>query len=135
MNVEKATKKDLYFTNEHEWIDFKGTVAYIGVCAFKLTGFKAIHNLSFAEPSGFLKQGEVIATISYGDYLVEVLMPIDGKLQQINEELITGNKNILLEHDEGSNWIALINPALPYDRKGLLLPKEYRMNGKGKNAK
>ncbi len=135
MKVEKAWIKDLYYTNDHEWINFQGTVAYVGVCPFKLTGYRDIHEILFAEPSAFLKQGEIIATIIYHDYRVEVHMPVNGKLQQLNPELITGNKNILLQQAEGSAWIALINPALPYERTGLLLPKEYQLNSKGKYAK
>ncbi|MEI9806580.1 MAG: hypothetical protein WDO16_01155 [Bacteroidota bacterium] len=86
MNTKKATKKDLYYTNEHEWIDFQGTVAYVGVCAFKLSGFKEIHQVICSEEYGFKKLGEVIATIKYSDYQVEVRMPVDGKLQQVNKE-------------------------------------------------
>ncbi len=134
MNLEKATKKDLYYTAQHEWINYQGVIAYVGVCAFKLTGFKEIHSVSFSGNDGFLKQGELIATISYGDYRVEVRMPVDGKLQQVNDELFS-NKNILLKESEGSGWIALIHPAMPYERRGLLLPKEYQLNGKGKYAK
>jgi glycine cleavage system H protein len=135
MKIEKATKKDLYYTKEHEWINFQGTVAFVGVCAVKLEGFKKIHALSFPECSGFMKQGEIIATISYSDLRVDVRMPVDGKLQQVNQELITGDKNRLLQQSEGLGWIALINPVLPYERKGLVLSKEYRPNGKAKHAK
>ena len=135
MKVEKATVKDLYYTNDHEWINFQGTVAYVGVCSFKLTGFKEIHDLWVAKPAGFFKQGDLIAAISYYDYRVELRMPVDGRLQQINETLINDPKNILLQQSEGTGWIALIFPSLPYERKGLLLPKEYQLNGKGKHAK
>lgn len=135
MNNEKTTKKDLYYTNEHEWVDFQGAVAYVGVCAFKLSGFKAIDHVIFNETSGFKKQGAVIATIKYSDYKVEVYMPVDGKLQRVNEELINGKQNILLQQGEGKGWIALIIPTRPYERKGLLLHKEYQMNGKDKYAK
>lgn len=27
--MKKSTAKDLYYTKEHEWIDFQGSVAYI----------------------------------------------------------------------------------------------------------
>jgi glycine cleavage system H protein len=135
MKIEQAGKKDLYYTEEHEWVDFQGTIAYVGVCAFKLTGFKEIHKLSFPITYGFLRKGEVLATILYGDYQVDVQMPVDGKLQQLNKELISGDRNTLLKQSEGAAWIALIIPAMPYERKGLLLPKEYRPNGKGKYAK
>ena len=135
MKIDKAAKKDLYYTKEHEWIDFQGTIAYVGICPFKLTGFKDIHGISLAEPPVFLKQGEKIASITYADYQVEVLMPVAGKIQQINEALFTNDKDIVLKQSEGAGWIALIIPSMPYERKGLLLPKEYQLNNKNKYAK
>jgi glycine cleavage system H protein len=135
MNKQQSTKEDKYYTTDHEWVDFKGTVAYIGICRFKLTGFKQIQEISFNEPSGFKKQGEIIASIKYNDYLIEAHMPVDGKLLQVNEKLVAGNPNILLDCAESSAWLALIVPSLPHERKDLLLSKQYRMNGKGKYAK
>lgn len=135
MNIKQSTKKDQYYTKDHEWIDFQGTVAYIGICKFKLTGFKQIQEIKFIEPSGFKKQGEVIASVKYNDYLIEAHMPVDGKVLQVNDKLVSGNPNILLDCAESSAWIALIVPSLPHERKDLLLPKQYQMNGKSKYAK
>lgn len=135
MNAQQSIKKDQYYTKDHEWIDFQGTVAYIGICKFKLTGFKQIQEISFNKPSGFKKQGEVIASVRYNDYLVEAHMPVDGKVLQVNEKLVSGNPNILLDCAESSAWIALIVPLLPHERKDLLLPKQYQLNGKSKYAK
>ncbi len=135
MDMEKSTNKDLYYTNDHEWIDFRGTVAYVGVCGFKLIGFKSIHQISFKETSGFRKKGDVIATIKYNDYQIEAHMPVDGKVVQINDILLSGDQNVLLQHPENNCWIALIVPAQPYERNDLLLPKQYRINGKSKYAK
>ncbi len=135
MNAQQSTGRDLYYTKDHEWVDFKGTIAYTGVCSFKLLGFKEIQKITFTKSFGFKKQGEVIATIQYKDYQVEAHMPVDGKLQQLNETLMAGNKNMLLEFAESSGWIALIIPSQPYERKELLLPRQYRMNGNGKYAK
>jgi len=135
MNVKQSTTKDQYYTKDHEWIDFQGTVAYVGICKFKLTGFKQIQEIRFNEPSGFKKQGEVIASVKYNDYLIEAHMPVDGKVLQVNEKLVSGNPNILLDCAESTAWIALIVPSLPHERKDLLLPKQYQMNGKSKYAK
>lgn len=44
-------------------------------------------------------------------------------------------KNMLLRQPENNGWIALIVPSQPYERKDLLLPKQYQMNGKNKYAK
>ncbi len=135
MNRKKSANKDLYFTKDHEWIDFQGTVAYTGICNFKLKGFKEIHQIRFKEPSGFRKRGEVIATITYNDYQIEAHMPVDGRVIEINETLLSGNRNSLLQDTENSGWLALIVPSQPYERKDLLLPKQYQMNGKDKYAK
>ena len=135
MNTAKTNNKDLYYTKDHEWIDFQGTVAYTGVCHFKLLGFKEIHQIRFKEPSGFKKKGDVIATITYNDYQIEAHMPVDGKVVEVNETLLSGNRNALLQHAENSGWLVLLIPSRPYERGDLLLPKQYQMNGKGKYAK
>jgi len=134
MNPEK-NNKDLFYTNDHEWIDFQGSIAYVGVCRFKLLGFKQIEQIEFAENTGFKKRGEVIATIRYNDYQVQVNMPVDGKIISLNDLLSTGQENILLQHAENAGWVAVIAPSQPYERKDLLLPKQYQMNGKTKCAK
>lgn len=135
MNIDKSAKKDLYYTKDHEWVDFQGTVAYTGVCHFKLLGFKGIHKVKFKGVPGFKKQGEVIATIKYNDYQIEAHMPVDGKVVEVNETFFSSNPDSLLQHAESAGWIALIAPSQPYERKNLLLPKQYQMNGKGKYAK
>lgn len=135
MSMEKEANKDLYYTKDHEWIHFLGDVAYTGICYFKLLGFKDIHKVKFREESGFKKKGEVIAIIKYNDYQIEAHMPVDGKVIQVNEKLLSGRQDILLKQAESAGWIALIVPSEPFDRKDLLLPKQYQMNGKSKYAK
>ncbi|MEP7163413.1 MAG: hypothetical protein ABI741_01905 [Ferruginibacter sp.] len=135
MRTDKPSKKDLYYTKDHDWIDFQGTVAYIGICAFKLIGYREIQEIVFNEPSGFKKQGEKIATIRYKDYKIVANMPVDGKILQVNDPIKAGDYGVLLKEPETNGWIALIVPAQPYQRNGLLLPKAYQLNGKNKYAK
>jgi len=135
MHTQQPATKDLYFTNDHEWVDFKGPVAYTGICSFKLTGFREIQQISFNEPLGYKKKGEIIATVSYLDYVIEAHMPVDGKVVRVNNELVTGDKNVLLNHAETIGWIAMIAPSQPYERSALLLPVTYRMNNKSRYAK
>jgi len=130
MNMEKTTNKDLYYTKDHEWIEFQGSVAYVGICSFKLIGFREVHQIIFKDHTGFKKQGEVIAIIKYKDYLIEFHMAVDGKIIQSNEVTLLANPNILLQHAETSGWVILIVPSQPYERRDLLLPKQYLMKGK-----
>jgi glycine cleavage system H lipoate-binding protein len=134
MKIEMTASKDRYYTIDHEWVDFHGTIAYAGVCAFKLTGFKGIEYLELAE-CGFKRKGEKIAVIHYREYRIDLCMPMDGKLLKLNDLLLTGDYGLLLQYPESNGWIAQIAPSQPYERKGLLLPAEYQLNGKNKYAK
>lgn len=134
MSFSSTITEQRYFTHDHDWIDFKGAIADVGVGKFKLTGFKAIDKIVFADVSGFLHAGELIASIYYRDYKVDLKMPIAGKISEFNSSLLNGTADCLLQ-SYGACWIVKVIPAQPYERKGLIPPKEYQMNGKSKHAK
>jgi len=123
-------KRDLYYTMDYEWIDFQGSVAYIGICPFKLTGIKEIQKIEFSKDNNSKKCGEVVASILYEDYKIDVHMPVSGKILSINNAILFGNKNIVLQEPENSGYIALIVPSSPYDRQGLTISEKYRMSTK-----
>jgi glycine cleavage system H protein len=62
METPNLIKRNIYYTNDHEWIDFQGSVAYIGVCRFKLSGFKEIHMIKFTEISDLDRQKRCTST-------------------------------------------------------------------------
>ena len=126
-------KRDLYYTNDHEWIDFQGSVAYIGICPFKLSGIKQIEKIEFSEEDNLKKCGEVVASIIYDDYKIDVHMPVNGKIISINDAILSGNENIVLQEPETAGYIALIVPTSPYDRQGLTISEKYRMTSKTSN--
>jgi glycine cleavage system H protein len=126
MQIDKIPERDLYYTGDHDWIDFQGKVAYVGVCRFKLTGFREVQQLIVKEPLGFKAKGQIIATIRYNDYLVDARMPVDGKVVQLNDLLLAGDYSILLQQPEHNGWIALVIPAEPKEREQLLSPEEYK---------
>lgn len=132
MSRSKTVKKDLYYTNEHEWIDFQGTVAYIGVSLFKVAKIKGIEKIVFPKDTGFKKQGDIVATIHFNDGQISVHMPVAGKIIRLNDALLLVNQHILLEQPENDGWIAFIGLAQPYERKGLIKPDQYKLLTKRK---
>lgn len=127
MNTGKNAKRELYYTNDHEWIDFQGSVAYVGICRFKLKGIREVEQIVFAINEGVKEQGEMIAAIQYDDYEVEVHMPVNGKVISINEALLSGDRKILLEQPEYNGWVALIVPDKIQERTGLMTPEQYTL--------
>jgi len=118
--------RDLYFTNDHEWIDFQGAVAYVGVCNSKLSGLKQIIKIAFSKYSRITKKGDVIAFIYSKNSKVPVHMPVDGKIISFNEQQLLIDRNTALQHHENDIWIALIGLAQPYERKGLMQLAQYK---------
>ena len=65
----------VYYTYDHEWINFQGEFAYMGVCSFKLLGFRNIKDISFSDPViGFKKKGTLLAVIKSAEYQIEAYM-------------------------------------------------------------
>lgn len=123
----KPANKNLFYTNDHEWIDFQGSVAYVGVCSFKLTGIKEIHQVIFSENPDLVDRGEAIASIQYDDYRILVHMPVPGKIISFNDVLLTDEKSVLLQQPEDNGWIALIVPDMDKERTGLQSSEDYKL--------
>jgi len=132
MNEYLASPDGIYYTKDHDWIQYKGSLAITGVSGFKLTGIKEIHNFIINEPMGLKRQGEKLATIHSNDYRIEILMPVSGLVLQINTELARGNLGLLVQEPERGGWVARIKPLQPEERSGLLLPEQYRLKVSGK---
>lgn len=126
MSKSRTSKRDLYYTNRHDWIDFQGSVAYIGACLLKLNKLPEVRELQFTGNSGFAKAGEVVMRIECTDSSIPIHMPVDGKIISINEVLLEGNHQLLIDQPENNGWVALIVPSKPYERIGLMQPEQYK---------
>jgi len=130
MKMLQEFQNALYYTHDHEWIDFQGPVAHVGVCAFKLTGIKQIRQVEFKQGRDLKKAGEILAIIHSGEYKIPIHMPVDGEILSYNEELSSDKQNILLEQPERSRWVAFIVPSVPHEQNGLLSPEQYQAKNK-----
>ena len=126
MNKLKSFKRDLYYTNHHDWIDFQGSVAYIGAAMIKVIEAPSLFKLEYVDNKGFARQGDVVARLESDGTTIPVHMPVDGKIISINDMLAEGNHQLLLDQPENKGWLALIAPTRPYERAGLLQPEQYR---------
>ena len=114
-----------YFTDDYEWIDFHGSVAFVGICKYKLIGLKSIDKLQYADITSHIKKGEVLAKITSEDYTILIHMPVDGRVIQVNDDVINQPERLL--ENQITNWIAKICPLAPYKRDGLISGKQYQL--------
>ncbi|MBN9383565.1 MAG: hypothetical protein J0H74_22595 [Chitinophagaceae bacterium] len=120
----------LYYTHDHEWINFQGSLAYVGVCAFKLTGIKQIGRIEFDDSGDMKRAGDLLAIIHSGEYKIPIHMPVDGEVLTYNPELSNDWRNMLLQQPEHIGWVAFIFPHTLYEQNGLLSPEQYQAMNK-----
>jgi glycine cleavage system H protein len=118
--------RELYFTPDHEWIRFEGSVATIGLSSFKLTGYKKISAYFFMESEDVIAAGTPVASFEYADYIIELQMPVTGKIMQWNKTLFAESAINMLGAINQFTWIARITPATPYERTGLMQAIHYK---------
>jgi glycine cleavage system H protein len=118
--------EELYFTADHEWILFEGSLATIGLASFKLTGYKKISAHFLIEPEGLIRAGSPVASFEYGDYVIDLQMPVTGRIMQWNKSLFGESPVHMLESINQFTWIARIIPVDPCDRTGLLHATHYK---------
>jgi len=129
MQAAKLVKRDVYYTHKHEWIDYQGSIAYIGVSAQKLKHIDDIQHIQILEATHNRQQGEIIAYIQSGEKNIPVHMPVSGRILSVNDRLLNGEEQILIDQPENNGWIALILPSTPLERMGLMQSAQYRAYG------
>jgi glycine cleavage system H protein len=120
----------MHYTQDHEWIDFRDSRIYAGVSKFKLSGFHALHEVKFSPTDGFKQQGEVLAFLKYDDYQIHVHMPVDGRINQINNIFQIEDLSLIYFYLKCDGWIFAIDPSDRKNRKGLVTRKEYLLLNK-----
>jgi glycine cleavage system H lipoate-binding protein len=125
----------MYYTKDHEWIDFQHTAAFVGVSNFKLTGFQSVDEVIFTDLKSLKKKGDVVAWLRYDDYKIEILMPVDGRIEQVNKVLLGKDSKKISEHLAKTGWMFSIVPANSLDRYELIPIQEYLSAMKNKFSK
>ncbi len=113
-----------YYTDEHDWVEFSGTVAYIGVSGFKLTGIEKIKSVEFIVDSAYVENNELLGYLHADDYKIPFNMPFDGKILEHNEKYINAAEKFI-EVDGDSMWLIKVAPRAPYSREGLTMTEQY----------
>jgi glycine cleavage system H protein len=125
MNMSTISRPRIHFTKDHEWIDFNGTVGFIGLSAFKLAGIKKIDSVKWFNNKGSIEKGTLIANLYSGDEIIPVNAPVKCKFLGPNIRL-NNNLDLILESPQDRGWIFFITPSKFQDREGLLQPEDYQ---------
>ncbi len=100
-------KKDLYYTEDHEWLKVEGNVATIGITDFAQHALGDIVYVELPEVDETFDAADEFAVIESVKAASDAYMPIAGKVVEINEEL--EDEPGLLNEDAYANWLVKID--------------------------
>jgi glycine cleavage system H lipoate-binding protein len=113
--------KGYAFHPGHTWLHDDGHQnARIGLDAFAANLFGQIDAIDFTELNHWVRQGQRLCTVKYGDRKVELLSPVEGVLTSINENL-AAKPGIAVDDPYKAGWLCTIKaPELAINSKNLL---------------
>jgi len=124
MRVKSISRSRIHFTKEHEWIDFNGTVGFVGLSAFKLLNIKNISKLTWHYNKGTIEMGSLIAKVYSEDEIISVHAPVSCKFLGVNQKL-TNNLNLVIQSPQDQGWLFFITPTKLNEKECLMVPGDY----------
>ena len=115
--------KDLYYTEDHEWLKVEGEEAYIGLADFAQDSLGDIVYVELPEVDDEFEKEEGFSAVESVKAASDVFMPVDGKIVEINEELL--DDPALLNQDPYENWIVKIEMSDKAQIDDLMTAEEY----------
>lgn len=115
--------KDLYYTEDHEWVKVEGGEAYIGLADYAQDQLGDIVYVELPEVDEEYEQGEAFSAVESVKAAEDVYMPVDGKIIEVNEELL--DNPALLNEDPYENWIVKIEITDKSQLDDLMTSEEY----------
>ncbi|MCQ1530365.1 glycine cleavage system protein GcvH [Lutispora saccharofermentans] len=116
-------KKDLFYSNDHEWVRVEGEKAYIGITDYAQHSLGEIVYVELPEVDNELNAGEVFGVIESVKAASDSYLPVSGKVLEVNEELSDSPQ--LINENPYASWIVLIEMSDKSELDNLMNAQEY----------
>jgi len=120
-----TVKKGLLYTENDVWIEMRNNKAKIGVTDFFQRRLGDVIFVELPPVGDAVKQNEPFGAVESIKAVVDVVTPLNGTVEEINEKL-TDNPEHLNSEPYGEGWLALISPSnLEEDKQHLMTAEKY----------
>ncbi|MBS3741572.1 MAG: glycine cleavage system protein GcvH [Candidatus Cloacimonetes bacterium] len=119
-------KDDLYYTENHEWVQFNDDSALVGITDYAQNELGDVVFVELPEKELKLEQDDVLATIEAVKAVEEIYSPVSGVVLESNLDL-EDNPELINSSPYEEGWIAKIElDNKEKDMKNLISADEYR---------
>ena len=104
------TPKNLLYTKEHEWADFKENEVIIGITDFAQSQLGDVIFIEYPEIDKKISAGDVFGEVEAVKTVSELYAPISGIIKEINEKL-NDSPDLINSDPYGNGWIIKLLPT------------------------
>jgi len=119
MNVIKG----LYYSDDHEWVRLEGDEAYLGITDYAQEQLGDIVYVELPEVDDEIEEEEMFSAVESVKAASDIYMPVDGKVVEVNEELLDNPE--LINEDAFENWIVKVELSDKSQLDELMSSEEY----------
>ena len=106
-------------TAEHEWLQFDGDVATVGITRHAAEQLGDLVFVELPDVGATFSKGDDAATVESVKAASEVYCPLDGEIVEVNDA-ITGDPSLVNSDPQGAGWFFKLKLANRADADGLL---------------
>ncbi len=115
--------RDLFYTNNHEWVKVDGEKAFIGITDYAQTHLGSIVFIDLPEEGDEFEVKDILSAVESVKAASDVYIPISGKVIEVNTNLEDNPE--LINEDAYENWIAVVKMNNKDELNELLSPDDY----------
>ncbi len=116
---------NLKYTQDHEWVKVEGGIATVGITDFAQSQLGDIVFVDIQTEGETLEQGEVFGAIEAVKTVADALMPVSGKIIEINAELENAPESVNTD-PYGAGWMVKIEMTDPAQFDALMDADAYK---------
>jgi glycine cleavage system H protein len=121
---QEGKMSKLFFTNEHEYVQVKDGIAYVGISDYAQDQLGDIVYVELPELELDVAVGDPIGVVESVKSASDIFSPVSGKVVEINEAL--EDQPELLNEDPMENWIAAVQLSDESELDELMDEVEYK---------
>ena len=113
-----TVKDDLRYAESHEWVKLEGDIATVGISDYAQHALGDIVYVDMPEVGDGVEAGEVFGAVESVKAASDLLSPVSGTVEAVNEILEDAPESI--NADAYENWIMKVKVSDPAELEALL---------------
>lgn len=100
----------LYFSKDFEWVKVEGDKVRVGITDYAQKSLREIVYAELPSVGSEVKQGEPYGTLESVKAVSDLVSPITGTIEEVNDE-VSSKPETLNEEPFGKGWLIVVKPS------------------------